>query len=80
MSKALMAKGRDWDTVLVLVRTCPARKIIRYPLKFQQCPNIMSKSKESEELELSYDGDGYKTLSQKRNAERLVGKAFPLRI
>ena len=53
-----------------------------YPisLEFQQRPNIMSKSKESEELELSYDGDGYKILSQKRNAERLVGKAFPLRI
>lgn len=53
-----------------------------YPvsLEFQQRPNIMSKNKASGVRVPSYGGDGYKILSQKRNAERLVGQAFPVRI
>ena len=40
----------------------------------------MSKSKANGVRVPSYGGDGYEILSQKRSAERLVGKAFPLRI
>ena len=65
-----------------LIRMKLSQVPVQHPLslEFQQRPNIMSKSKANGVSVPSYGGDGYEILSQKRNAERLVGQAFPVRI
>ena len=76
MSKALMTKGRDWDTLLVLVRTCPARKIIRYPLNSSNAQILCQKVRRVRNLSFLMMAMGTKYYLKKETRKGLWGKPF----
>ncbi len=76
MSKALIAKGRDWDTLLVLVRTCPARKIIRYPLNSSNAQVLCQKVRRVRNLSFLMMAMGTKYYLKKETRKGLWIKPF----